>query len=415
MIVISIDALRRDHLGHYGYGREVSPFLDQLAEESTVFERAYAVASWTLISHMTMMTGLYPTQHGVTRADTKLAPSIPLLSERLHELGYHTIGLTRGGWLSQRYDFDRGFDVFRTHVDGPELDANLREAMAGRPADRPLYLFLHVWDVHCGNLRAPGSTVYVPPEGYRELFVPDAVARVEGLDARGAYDGELAVTAEQVEAYVALYDGSVRYVDDLIASWIEAWRASGLLDDAILIVTSDHGEGLWQRGTNDSHGGVFEEGLRVPLMIRYPDAERAGERREQLVSHVDLVPTVLDYLEQPYVPWIAGRSLLRELPPERVLLAEHPPVTVTYRWPYKCVRRGARTWIYDLESDPGELSVVTAGTHPDTYQEILASLNTAHEQVVASWVPVSEESGPLETLRSPAEIEELRDLGYTDD
>ena len=414
IIVISIDALRRDHVGHYGYERDVSPYLDRLAEESLVFDRAYAVAPWTLISHMTMMTGLYPTQHGVMEVDTKISPSIPLLSERLHDLGYYTIGLTRGGWLSSRYDFDRGFDAFRAHTNGAVMDAHLREEMAKRPPDRPLYLFLHVWDVHCGNLSAPGSTIYTAPAGYENLYVAGAEERLAGIQAKRLYKGEISATEEQIEALVALYDGSIRYVDDLIASWVEEWRADGLLDDALLIITSDHGEGLWQRGSkNESHGGVYEEGLRVPLLIRFPGGEHGGERRPEIVSHVDLVPTLLDYLKLPREPWIAGRSLLDELPDDRVILAELSAVTVTYRWPHKLVRRRTRTWIYDLESDPGERSVITEGTDPEWRAEVSGVLRTAHEALVASWAPVPEGGLPLETQRTQEEIEQLRDLGYT--
>ena len=417
IIVISIDALRRDHVGHYGYERDVSPYLDRLAEESLVFDRAYAVASWTLISHMTMMTGLYPRQHGVVKVDTKISPSIPLLSERLHALGYYTIGLTHGAWLSSRYDFDRGFDAFRKHRNGAEMNANLREEMAKRPPDRPLYLFLHIWDVHCGNLRARGSTIFVPPAGYEDLYVADAEERLEGIQAKRLYKGKISATEEQVEALIALYDGSIRYVDDLIASWVEEWRADGLLDDALLIVTSDHGEGLWQRDKNEDHGGVHEEGLRVPLLIRFPGGEHGGERRSEIVSHVDLVPTLLDYLELPREPWIAGRSLLDELPDDRVILAERPAerpaVTVTYRWPYKLVSRGDKTWICDLESDPDERSLITEWNDPERHEEISGVVRTAYEALVASWTPVPEGALPLETQRTQEEIEELRDLGYT--
>src|SRR5262245_40157104 len=125
VVLVSIDTLRADHLGLYGYERDTSPFLDRLARESVVFDHAFTSAAWTLIAHMTMLTGLYPEQHGVTTKDRALAMDAPLLAERLARAGYQTIGLYRLGWVHARHGFARGFDVFRNHKSAEEAEEHL--------------------------------------------------------------------------------------------------------------------------------------------------------------------------------------------------------------------------------------------------------------------------------------------------
>ena len=415
VILISIDALRRDHLGLYGYERDVSPGLDRFARECVVYDRAYSTAPWTLISHMTMLTGLYPLMHGVVDTDSALAPEIPTLSERLHERGHYTITLSKGGWVNERYGFTRGVDDYRRHDSGAELDRNLRAAMSERPRDGPFFLFVHVWDVHNANLDKEDATIFEPPEGYRDRFLPGAAERLRGIDASALWQGEVRATPEQIEAFTALYDGNVRYVDDLIGGWIEGWRAEGVLDESIVIVTSDHGESLFQRdGVNVSHGGMNEEGLRVPLLIRYPGARDAGARRGGIASHVDLVPTVLECLDVSPEPWLPGLALRRGTSLDRLILAERPPAMAALRWPWKVhwFLGEGEVRAFDLRQDPGELHPITARNDPETHARVEAEIFAAVARFRERW-PSPAAAGPAGPEAKDV-ADELRGLGYTD-
>ena len=120
VILVSIDTLRADHVGLYGYARDTTPFLDDFAKTAMVFEHAFSVCPWTLVAHMTMLTGLFPAQHGVVADQLALSQEIPLLPERLASAGYQTLGLYYTSWIHERYGFARGFDVFRAHESAEE-------------------------------------------------------------------------------------------------------------------------------------------------------------------------------------------------------------------------------------------------------------------------------------------------------
>src|SRR5262245_55049055 len=148
LILVSIDTLRADHLGLYGYARDTSPFLDRFAKRALVYEHAFTPAAWTLVAHMTMLTGLYPEQHGVLAGKLALAPDVPLLAERLKKAGYQTLGLYQPTWVHPRHGFGRGFDVFRPHDDAAQAGEHLFEELAKLDPARPFFLFVHLFDVH---------------------------------------------------------------------------------------------------------------------------------------------------------------------------------------------------------------------------------------------------------------------------
>ena len=134
VILISLDTLRADHVGFMGYDRDTTPFLDEVAKEAMVFDRAYTTMSWTLIAHMSLMTGMYPSQHKVWKDDSVLPESIPTLTQRLKERGYHTMGFHYPGWLNASYGFGRDFDIYQKHHNVIQAGAHMREAMANMRA-----------------------------------------------------------------------------------------------------------------------------------------------------------------------------------------------------------------------------------------------------------------------------------------
>jgi arylsulfatase A-like enzyme len=351
VILVSIDTLRADHLGLHGYGRPTSPFLDRFAANGVVFEHAFTSAAWTLIAHMTMLTGLYPEQHGVIEKDRALSRDAPLLAERLARERWQTVGLYHPGWVNERHGFARGFDVFRSHQNVEDAERNLFEELARLDPGRPFFLFLHLFDVHSDPTNRTPPTVFSAPPPFHDFFLPGATARLAGE----TYDTlkRKGLPPELVEAMTALYDDGIRHVDAALERVFTRLEAEGRLARALVIVTSDHGESLAQRD-NWGHGGPWQEGIRVPLLLRLPGNERAGERVREVVHLVDVVATVLEFAGLPRDPLLPGCSLLRAPPPVRVVTGGNDPVQYLVSWPRKVTRAGAFYGSVDLEADPEE-------------------------------------------------------------
>jgi arylsulfatase A-like enzyme len=405
VVLVSLDTLRADHMGLYGYERDTTPYLDRLARECLTFERALAPASWTLISHMTMLTGLYPNQHGVVAKDQALASETMLLAERLRASGYQTIGLYFEGWIHARHGFARGFEVFRAHRDAEEAGEHLEEALAQLDRERPFFLFLHLFDIHSGRLGKEPGPIYDCRPPYDALFVADAAARLPAVPEKRLWRTPGLLDENALAGLVALYDGGIRYVDDKLSSWIEAWRAAGWLDEALLVVTADHGEALGQRGPINDHGGGYQEGLRVPLLVRHPRGLRAGERVQDPVHLVDVVPTALEFAGLARDDRLPGRSLFDPEPGRAVYAYSPPSFEVLWSWPEKLVHvpRSETFLRADLERDPFEraLEPVDPTVFADRRDAFLRALGPyMHAPAVTA-----------EALDAEA-LEALEDIGY---
>ncbi len=398
VVLISIDTLRADHLGLYGYARDTSPFLDRLAEQGLVFEHAFTSAAWTLIAHMSMLTGLYSEQHGVTEKGDALAAEAPLLAERLARAGYGTVGLYHPGWVHERHGFARGFDVFRAHANAEEAEQHVFEELARLDTGRPTFLFLHLFDVHSDPTTRTPPTVFSAPPPFHDYFLPGASARLAGE----TYDTlkKHGLPPERVEAMVALYDDGIRHVDAVLERIFARLEAEGRLEGALVIVTADHGESLAQRD-NWGHGGPWQEGVRVPLILRLPQHERAGERLGTPVHLVDIVTTVLAFAGLPPDPSLPGCSLLAPLPAERVVTGGQDPVHYLVRWPRKVTRAGERVGWFDLAKDPGEKNPQHASVAE--FEALRAAL-----QLDPASFHLPRDAAAL----SPADWAELEALGY---
>lgn len=319
ILVVSVDCLRADHLACYGYPRQTSPAIDSLAQDGVRFERAIAASGWTLSSHMSMLTGLPVSAHGVeddrlwARVDAGGNPlPVPLrgvfVSEVLHEAGYATAGFFTVKWLERQFGFGPGFDTwerlghtFNSHpVVGPiyrrikaardgagleELRRTYPELFdQGRPStpetiDRaigwldehrrtaigqPFFLFLHLFDPH---------EPYNPPPPYDTLF------------ETGSGDREL-------ERMIAAYDGSIRAVDAEISRLLARIDTLGLRRNTLVVLTGDHGEEFEEHGHRSHRVQLFLENIRVPLVMRWPDGMPAGRVVRGNAGHVDIAPTL---------------------------------------------------------------------------------------------------------------------------
>ncbi|MGE0639734.1 MAG: sulfatase [Thermoanaerobaculia bacterium] len=316
-ILISIDTLRADHLGAWGYELPTSPFLDQLAARSTVFENAWSQVPSTLPSHISMFTGLYPAEHGVFPPSAVLSPEIHTLPELLRQAGFRTGGHTEGGYVQGGYGFARGFDEWTdTPYDG---DADIVRTLGrglefarGVPAGERFFLFLHSYTVH---------DPYEPPEPYRSMFwsgpPPADAGSADGPHFAAVNSGAATASPEAIAYYRALYDGSIRYLDDALRSFFGELESSGLLAETTVILTSDHGEEFGEHGRL-VHTQIYPECLHVPLLVVHP-GQPTGSRSGALAESVDLLPTILDLAGAPAAPGISGSSLRGAI--------EHPDAT----------------------------------------------------------------------------------------
>ncbi len=320
-ILISIDALRADHLGLYGYPKATSPFLDELAGRATVFEQAFAQVPSTLPSHMSMFTGLYPAEHGVFPPSSVLAPEIRTLPEILLHAGFRTAGHTEGGYAQGGYGFARGFDEWTDTPYGDDSDVERTfgrgvEFLRSVKPDERFFLFLHTYTVH---------DPYWPPERYRRMFwpgpPPPGAGEPTGPHFAAVNNGLAETTPRAIAYYEAMYDASIRYLDDRLRQLFADLEASGLAEETTVIFTSDHGEEFFEHGKL-VHTQIYPECLRVPLLVVHPQ-QRQGLRIGSLAQTIDFAPTIFDLAGVPPPPGLSGRSLAPQLrAPERALSGE---------------------------------------------------------------------------------------------
>jgi arylsulfatase A-like enzyme len=314
VILISLDTVRADRLSLHGYPQPTSPALERLAESAVVFENAIAAAPWTLPSHATLLSGLLPDRHGAHGPKARIPGDAPWLPLELRGLGYETVAITGGGYVHPEFGFARGFEEYgisdpaypstawAAATEDPRAIQLAHEAALARraalarlesPRRRPLFLFLHTYAAH--NYSAP-------PQVLKALGAADAAlpSLLEGADPTklslrlAAADLPPAEKAREQERASFLYDASVRVADDLVAEVLAALERSGRLAGAIVIVTSDHGEELFDHGSIGHGQSVYEEQIRVPLLIRAPGF--AAARRPDVVSSADLAPTLRSLL-----------------------------------------------------------------------------------------------------------------------
>jgi len=448
IVLVTIDTLRADHIGLYGYERPTSPFIDSLAAESTVFEHAVPTSPSTAPSVASLLTGVYRASHGVRANGETLPDGVETLAEIFHAHGYRTIGRVANPMLDASKGYGQGFDDFALP---PGLVQRPPEMLGGAPlvaealrlidaaGDAPFFLWLHFYDPH-----GP----YYPPAQYRGAFHaaeyrwPSDAAELAVAGERNALfrlPQYQVVERERAPAdYRARYDAEIRYVDDHVRAIVEKLRQRGLWDDTLFVLTADHGEALGEHGYYFQHGWfTYDDCTRVPLLVRAPGRMPPGRRVPQTVSLVDVAPTVLELAGLPASAEMEGTSLLRQLgdgASERAVFAQsyHGTGRVALRrgrFEYIFTpARGpnapppapedepilpatARTELYDLDADPTEahdLSAIRADVTRELAAATRAWLADQHRrgEAVARRTP-----GPPRPL-DPLVEGQLRALGY---
>ncbi len=331
VVLISCDTLRADHLACYGYERETTPYLDAWArDEAVLFENAIVEQTQTLPSHMTMLTGLDPKNHGVT-PDSNLPDSVRTLPEALGEHGYVSGGFTgHGWWLMAKRGFGQGFE----HYDNAggmfrHIHDTSKRLYAWLDAQRTakLFLFFHNYDIHYKHFQEEGQRYKMPYDSgdnsFRSFVRPviDGLRPFESPLTEPLLSGELlhdyrwkkeSLNPAEHAILKAGYDDCVRMVDSVLHDLFERLKSQRRYDNALIIVTADHGESLNEHGRY-GHADVWEEICRVPLLVRFPKGAHAGRRFAGQVQLADLYPTVLDVLGMPVASELDGSSLLSML------------------------------------------------------------------------------------------------------
>jgi arylsulfatase len=283
VILISLDCVRADHLGAYGYGRETSPRLDELAKEAVVFENATSISSFTHPTHMAMLTGLPPSINGVSRW-RKPDSSVAYLPEILSRAGYRTNGIVSGPLLSQSFGFERGFDVYHAFHDetrAPEL-AKAALEMLHRGRGQPQFLFLHFFDAHWP---------YWPGDELNTRFGPLSTD-TSGLLYKVRNQIPPA-DEKEVQHMMDLYDAEIVYLDREVGRFLDELKNTGMYENSLVIVTADHGEAFLEHGFWEHGQTLYQEMVHVPLLVKWP-GKPAPRRVVGLVSQADLFPTILE-------------------------------------------------------------------------------------------------------------------------
>jgi len=326
VILLSVDTLRRDAL--YAHEPEALPLpnLDRFAEQCVRYENGLSVASWTLPSHASLLTGVYPDVHGATDRRVTLAGEVGTLAGALAARGYETAAFTGGGFLDAKYGLGRGFQRYeaKTHgkqepaEDMPGLLARVRGFLGARAqSQRPLFLFLHTYAVHnYYDARAEAAELaeVAAPRG-RKHYV-DCVL------------GRQPCGSESWHELERLYRAELELFDQGFGELVEELETAGLWQDALVLLVSDHGEGFEPERERIHHGGrLHADQLAIPFLVRAPLV--AARQEAGRVSLVDVMPTVLDFVGAPVPEGLDGRSLVpnlragEPLAPRALLAMEH--------------------------------------------------------------------------------------------
>ncbi len=430
VLLVVVDTLRADHLGLYGHVRETTPHLDRRAARAAVFERAYSTSSWTLPAIGSILTGRLPPAHGAraldpaapareteagaiirgTKTFARLRAGVPTIAERLAARGYATAAITSNPFLDPRFGLDRGFEAYdqQPRRRAPAVTDRALAWLGGRPA-APFFLFVHYMDPHLP---------YRPPPEHRGAFT----ARIRGSELDYSVAGVQSVRralpalgAASRAFLAAAYDEEIAFVDGELERLFAGVEGLGLWRDTLVVMTSDHGEELFEHGGFEHGHSLYDEVLRVPLLVWGRDV-RPG-RRDHPVSLADLAPTILaaagdgpaaasEMAGASLWPLLAGEAA----PASRTLFAQDllhgPDQLAAIEFPYKAIVRlgGDALQLFDLSRDPAETDDLAAAEAPAA-RRLVARARAAAGRI----------TDPLEAIElDDGTLGELRALGYVD-
>jgi arylsulfatase A-like enzyme len=390
VVLISIDTLRPDHLGCYGYTRNTSPSVDAFARRGALFLSAVSHAPSTLPSHASILTSLNPSAHGAEFSTRHSLPDDwPTIAEMLAREGYRTGAFVAPGQMSKVFGLDQGFEIYDDQGGGVQAISKRATAWLDTVHTEPFFLFLHCLDVH-----AP----YFAPTKFRRQFLvgdtselPDTIS-IELLERINR--GKLAFSEEDRQHVINMYDAGIHFTDYFIGRFLGSMDSLALSDQTVIILLSDHGEEFAEHGAMGMHSHtVYDELLRVPLIIAIPEVTRPGQTVPEMVRLIDVVPTILDVLGIEPPPTVRGRSLVPflgdgVLPGEEPSIGEMEPsptgkgrvVSVRTRR-YKLIHDGPKDQyrLFDLLRDPLEANDVEASS-PEVVERLTDVMDAYREE-----------------------------------
>jgi arylsulfatase A-like enzyme/Tfp pilus assembly protein PilF len=393
VLLITIDTLRADHLDVYGYRKAQAPVIARLARDGVLFENAVSPVPLTLPSHCSIFTGTYPAYHGVRdHSGFALSPRSETIATSLRARGFATGAFVGAFVLDSRFGMDLGFDYYYDRFDSTRSKAGSLEGLERRAeqvsrealrwmelqAGRSFFAWLHFYDPH-----AP----YAPPEPFKTRY------------AGNPYDGEIA------------------YTDSVVGKVLDFLIRKNWYQNALIVLTSDHGEDLGDHGENTHGYFVYDSTVRVPLIIKLPGGKYAGKAISSQVRTIDIFPTVLQILRAPSVPQVQGRGLFPLIALGVRRSAENAYGETYYPYyhfgwsPLRYIRTDRLKFIdapqpelYDIVSDPAETKNLEA-SHSALANELRDRLRAAYSRFRSQPSSKKEET-------DPATLEKLRSLGY---
>jgi arylsulfatase A-like enzyme len=366
IVLIVCDAMRPDFLGCYGYGRPTSPAIDDLARGGIIFENAVAHAPWTKTSFSTFLTSLYPFQHGVLGWESVMPDSVSTLPEVLAGAGYSTMAVINMLGITGQYKVTKGFEKIS------EADKGARDALATsddaialiKGAHKPFFIMIHYFDTHRPYRPPPEDVDLILKPGDPNPFAARVIARESD---------EEKPPQELIDRQRLLYAGCVRHIDRGIGRLVKYLDEAGLKRHTLVIVTADHGEAFWEHGVMAHGSNLYDEAIRVPLVIAFLEKYSRPLRLSEQARHIDLLPTILDLAGVPDARRREGASLrplvetgkrgtgpVRWVPPDLALcecsLKKAPDSRCLRTNDLKLIVEPATALceLYDLRADPRE-------------------------------------------------------------
>lgn len=437
VVIVVLDTHRADVLSSYGNPVPTTPRFDALALEGVRFERAFSTDFWTLPAHASLFTGQYPSQHGATSETNLLSSQVETLAEVMQRAGYRTAAFVSNPWVSAERGFSQGFDTFEeTWKPRPGVafedkgGIELSRAWIAARVERgePFLAFLNLNRAHMPYTPDPQVLQRLHP-GPRS---PDRRGHLQTIASMWLHlAGAEPLDETDFEMLRELYESEVAMTDELLGELVASLRDQGILDETLVVVTADHGENLGDHGRIDHMLSFYDTTIRIPLTLRYPPRIAAGQVTDELVSLIDLAPTILDVcgLPKDALP-ASGRSLLDpDRVPRSFVVAENdrplngiqllegafPEFDTT---PIDRRMRMIRTaryklvWsdvgpseFYDLEADPGELR---------NLGKVPSEARLALESELEDWMGRARgdpAARPFESQDAES-LERLRALGY---
>ncbi len=420
VILLTVDTLRADHLGSYGYSRKTAPFFDSLAEQGVLFERAYSTSSWTVPAVVSLVTGRSPSVHGIifgAARDNRIIEqqpipmTLPTLPEMLHDLGYTTFGLTSNGHLLAPLGFARGFDQYEClgFADAVELEVVFEQWFEKINNSEPYFLWLHFLDPHAPyRVQEPYFTEIWGKKKRHNALLGESAARnydVLNLDRQ----------SDEVAFIQALYDSEIRRVDEIARTVLS--RLTGQRN-TLTIFSSDHGEEFLDHGRFGHGRTLYEESVRVPLVVVLPDGRHAGRRIQTPVSLLDVIPSMADVLGVHWGTVVDGQSWMPLLSNGPVATNRDLFLSLSRGRELRAVVSDSWKFVYDL-NDPkmNELFELDTDPHELTNRQDDDSTRAkeTRSRIVDHIVAASSEhhrGGSIEM--SKEHTEQLRALGYLD-